>query len=158
MDGTRDPFRVLSLPYDAAPDDVRRAFRRLARETHPDAGGSASAFHQVHAAYNALTADLERERGTWAPPGEVSPYVAGLDPSLYPTCPVHLDRNDKGQQTVVFDVESRPEDWTPGSLPPPGGACHESHAATGTAPAFGVWIVALPDRRFRCVFGPPAAD
>lgn len=29
-------FHLLGLPPDAAPDQIRRSFRRLARETHPD--------------------------------------------------------------------------------------------------------------------------
>lgn len=156
VDGTRDPFRVLSLPYDAAPGDVRRAFRRLARETHPDAGGSASAFHHVRVAYGALTADLETERGKWTPSGAASPHAAGLDPRVFPTCPVRLGRDDRGRQTATFDAEARPSGWVPGTASPPGGACRETHPATEAAPAFGIWIVALPDRQFRCVFGPPA--
>lgn len=155
MDGTRDPFRVLALSYDASPEDVRRAFRRLARETHPDAGGSATAFHQVRVAYGALTDDLERERGKWAPKGAVSPYAAGLDPRVFPTCPVRLDRDGRGRQTVAFDVGALPEGWAPGSVPPPGGTCKETHPATDAAPAFGVWVVPIRSPQFRCVFGPP---
>lgn len=156
MDATRDPFRVLSLPYDATPDDVRRAFRRLARETHPDAGGSATAFHQIRVAYGALTADLERERGRWAPKTPVSPHAAGLAPTAYPTCPVRLGRDDRGRQTVAFDVEARPRGWRPVPIPPPGGTCRETVPARDGAPAFGVWIVPLADGQFRCVFGPPS--
>ena len=35
-----NPFHVLGLTEDATPDDVRRAYRRLALKYHPDRNGS----------------------------------------------------------------------------------------------------------------------
>jgi hypothetical protein len=156
--GARDPFRVLSLPYDADPDDVRRAFRRLARRTHPDRGGSAGAFHAVRAAYGALADDLEGERRRWgAPPApkRAPRHPTGLDPREYPTCPVRIGRTRGGKRTVEYDADGRPRGWSPGTAPPPGGECKARYAATGAAPAFGVWVVPLDAHRVRCVFGPP---
>lgn len=155
MDGTRDPFRVLSLPYDADADDVRRAFRRLARQSHPDRGGSAGAFHEARAAYNALAEDLEGERRRWrAAPRRVR-YPAGLDPRTYPTCPVRISRTRDGVQKITYDIDSRPRGWSPPAAPPPGGECKARYPATEAAPAFGVWVIPLGAHRFRCVFGPP---
>ena len=151
-----DPFLALGLSHDARPDDVRRAFRRLARETHPDRGGSAGAFHEVRVAYSALTANLERERSLWRPPPpEASRYAAGLDPAVYPTCPVTITSARDGRQQMVYDTNARPRGWTPGEVPPPGGECKAHVAATETAPAFGVWVVRVDAHRYRCVFGPP---
>jgi hypothetical protein len=158
VDGSPDPFRVLSLPYDARPEDVRRAFRRLARQTHPDRGGSADAFHRARLAYGALTQDLETARGLWAPKAPASPYAAGLHPRLYPTCPVRLDRTREGTQTVAYEVGARPEGWRPGGAPPPGGTCKAAVGATDSTPAFGVWVVPLSGGHYRCVFGPPPAE
>ncbi|MEM6288194.1 MAG: J domain-containing protein [Bacteroidota bacterium] len=157
MAGSRDPFLVLDLPYDAGPDDVRRAFRQLARKTHPDRGGSASAFHQVRTAYGALAEDLDGQRRRWqpAPPPRVDArFAAGLDPQEYPGCPVHITR-DRGRRIVAYDVDARPAGWTPGLAPPRGGRCEAHYAATDDAPAFGVWVVPVGTHAFRCVFGPP---
>ena len=158
MDGTRDPFRVLALSYDAGPDDVRRAFRRLARQTHPDRGGSAGAFHEIRVAYGALVNDLEGERRRWrvprAAPRRASRYAAGLDPRTYPTCTVRTIRTPDGVPKVAYDVDSRPRAWRPGTVPPPGGVCRARYAAAEAAPAFGVWVVPLGGNRIRCVFGP----
>lgn len=152
--GPRDPFRVLALPYDADADDVRRAFRRRARETHPDQGGSAVAFHEVRTAYAALAADLDGERRRWERrPGPRR--ATGLDPDVYPTCPVRIGRTREGRRVVAYDLDARPRGWRPGAAPPPDGTCETWEAATEEAPAFGVWTVPLDDHRFRCVFGPP---
>ena len=41
---------------------LQQAFREASRKSHPDAGGSAAAFQQVHDAYEALTAHAHAER------------------------------------------------------------------------------------------------
>jgi hypothetical protein len=64
MQGAVDPlpdgedlYAVLDLPRDASEDDVRHAYRRLARTSHPDLGGGAGAadrFRRITAAYEVL--------------------------------------------------------------------------------------------------------
>ena len=51
--------KVLNLPLDGvlAPSEIKAAFRRLAKTTHPDGGGSNEQFHHITEARNAL---LER--------------------------------------------------------------------------------------------------
>ncbi len=158
MAGPPDPFRVLSLSYDAGPEDVRRAFRRLARQTHPDRGGSTEAFHRVRAAYDALAGDLDGARRRWrtpsVPPPPAPRFPASLDRRTYPTCLVRLGRTRDGRRTVDYVLDSRPGSWRPGRVPPPGGACRLRVGATEGMPAFGVWEVPLDAHRFRCVFGP----
>lgn len=159
MNDTRDPFHVLSLPYDAGLDDVRAAFRRLARQTHPDRGGSAQAFQEVRAAYGALVDDLDAERRRWrtAPAPTVPPSAraaAGLDPAMFPTCTVGISRTRDGTRRVTYLTDRRPSEWRPDGAPPPGGQRVAQVDATEAAPAFGVWTVPLDAHRFRCVFGP----
>ncbi|HEY0466402.1 MAG TPA: J domain-containing protein [Polyangiaceae bacterium] len=50
---------ILDLPLDGvlAPSEVKAAFRRLAKTTHPDRGGSSEQFHRIIEARDAL---LER--------------------------------------------------------------------------------------------------
>lgn len=155
MESPRDPFQVLSLAYDASLEDVRRAFRQLARKTHPDLGGSSDAFHEARAAFRVLYDDLEGERRRWGRAQRLaSRYPAGLDPQVYPTCPVLVSHSPSGRLIISYEVEARPSRWKPVTEPPPSGTCVMRVAATGDAPAFGVWVVPLDAQRYRCVFGP----
>lgn len=45
---------LLGVGADAGPDEVRRAYRRLARHAHPDAGGDAADFHRLQQAVAVL--------------------------------------------------------------------------------------------------------
>lgn len=51
---------ILGVGVDASADEVRRAYRRLARTAHPDAGGDAAAFHRLQQAVAVLLAPTPR--------------------------------------------------------------------------------------------------
>jgi curved DNA-binding protein CbpA len=59
-----DPWRTLELPRDATLDDVKAAYRRLAKRYHPDSAGETALarFLAVQAAYEALTEGPARLR------------------------------------------------------------------------------------------------
>lgn len=54
MTSPADARQVLGVSSDAGADDIRRAYRRLARRHHPDAGGDASEFHRINQAAEVL--------------------------------------------------------------------------------------------------------
>ena len=58
-----DPYSVLGVPRTATEDDIRKAFRKLARELHPDLNpdddAAAERFKSVSAAYE-LLGDAEK--------------------------------------------------------------------------------------------------
>jgi molecular chaperone DnaJ len=60
----RDYYGILGISTDAGPDEIKRAYRRLARELHPDVNPDAAAqerFAEVSAAYEVLS-DPEKRR------------------------------------------------------------------------------------------------
>jgi molecular chaperone DnaJ len=57
-----DLYDLLDLPRDASDADIKRAYRRKAREHHPDAGGDEEAFKQVTHAYQVLSDPQKRAR------------------------------------------------------------------------------------------------
>lgn len=60
----RDYYGILGISTDAGPDEIKRAYRRLARELHPDVNPDPAAqerFAEVSAAYEVLS-DPEKRR------------------------------------------------------------------------------------------------
>ncbi len=61
-----DLYEVLEVPRDASMDDIKRAYRRLARECHPDANpddpGAEARFKDLAAAYEVLSDPDKRGR------------------------------------------------------------------------------------------------
>ena len=49
-----DPFKILGIDQNATDEEVKRAYRAMASKYHPDAGGDAWVFQQVHAAYESV--------------------------------------------------------------------------------------------------------
>jgi DnaJ-domain-containing protein 1 len=58
--GSDDPrqqaLELLGLEMGASLEAIKRAYRRLAKEHHPDLGGDVELFHQIDAAYRLLIA------------------------------------------------------------------------------------------------------
>lgn len=82
----RDPYEVLGVPASASEDDIRRAYRKLARTHHPDVSKDSHAeerFKEIGEAY-AILSDPER-REQWdrfgaagpPPPGGGDPFDGG---------------------------------------------------------------------------------
>jgi DnaJ-class molecular chaperone len=61
----RDPYEVLGVPRSAGADDIRKAFRKLAKKHHPDANpgdkASEERFKQVSGAFD-LLGDVDKRR------------------------------------------------------------------------------------------------
>lgn len=59
---TTDLYELLGVSRDASQEDIKRAYRRRARELHPDAGGDENAFKEVSHAYEVLSDPQRRAR------------------------------------------------------------------------------------------------
>src|SRR3954465_9636470 len=57
----KDYYGTLGVNKDATKDDIKKAFRKLAHEFHPDKkGGNADKFKEVNEAYSVLSDDKKR--------------------------------------------------------------------------------------------------
>ena len=54
-------YEVLGLDRNASQDDIKKAYRKLAREHHPDKGGDPEKFKKVQEAYEVLSDPEKRE-------------------------------------------------------------------------------------------------
>jgi molecular chaperone DnaJ len=89
----KDYYGILGVPRDATADDIKRAYRKLARQYHPDVNPDPSAqerFKEINAAYEVLSDDQKRQivdlggdplaPGGGAPgPGAGGPFVGFQD-------------------------------------------------------------------------------
>lgn len=51
----KDLYAILGVPRDATSDDIKRAYRRLAMQHHPDRGGDQNLFQEIQQAYEVLS-------------------------------------------------------------------------------------------------------
>ena len=47
-------YEVLGLNVQCSPQDINKAYRKLAKEFHPDIGGNEQRFHEISEAYDVL--------------------------------------------------------------------------------------------------------
>src|SRR3954469_7354193 len=61
----RDYYDVLGVSRDAGPDELQQAFRRLARQNHPDVNrdpGAEERFKEINEAYSVLSDPKQRKK------------------------------------------------------------------------------------------------
>ena len=56
-----DYYKTLGVSKDATADEIKKAFRKKARENHPDAGGDEEKFKDINEAYEVLSDDKKRQ-------------------------------------------------------------------------------------------------
>ncbi len=62
MAPTTDYYDVLGVKKTASADEIKKAFRRLARKHHPDAGGDEEKFKELNEAYEVLSDEEKRKQ------------------------------------------------------------------------------------------------
>ena len=59
--GVFDPFEILNVATNADTSEIKKAYRSLSLQHHPDKGGDAAVFNQISLAYKALSGATSRE-------------------------------------------------------------------------------------------------
>ena len=55
-------YETLGVPKTATPEEIKRAYRKLASQHHPDKGGDTAKFQQVEEAYRVLSDPAQRQQ------------------------------------------------------------------------------------------------
>lgn len=71
-------YDVLGVTKDASPEDIKKAYRKLAREHHPDKGGDAEKFKKVQEAYEVLSDPQKRQNFDQFGSAEGPPQQGGM--------------------------------------------------------------------------------
>jgi curved DNA-binding protein len=105
----RDFYEVLGVRRDASPDEIQRAYRRLARKYHPDVNKDPEAeerFKDVSEAYDVLSDPDDRER--YDTFGHDFRHVPdGVDPATWTQAHGSTGRRDRGSRSREFDRDGR---------------------------------------------------
>ena len=56
----QNPYQTLGVTHNATPDDIKRAYRKLASQHHPDKGGDKTKFQEIQSAYDTLSNPQKR--------------------------------------------------------------------------------------------------
>lgn len=61
MAAAPDYYKILGVSRTASQDEIKKAFRKLARTHHPDAGGDEAKFKEINEAYEVLSDEKKRD-------------------------------------------------------------------------------------------------
>ena len=73
-----DYYNILGVSKTASADDIKRAYRKLAHEHHPDKkGGDEKKFKEINEAYQVLSDEKKRQQYDTFPAGGGSAFGGG---------------------------------------------------------------------------------
>ena len=128
----KDYYRILGVDVDATPDQIRSAYRKKAKELHPDHYGEDSApFRILQEAYEVLSDPARRQTHDDALAQErirqVTPVGRRVEPLIPRASPF-------ARSAVLSFAEILGRLWGRRDEPPPGGEMHvEVHLTQGQA-------------------------
>lgn len=101
-----NPYKILNVPTDSTPEEIKKVYRKLSMIHHPDKGGNEDDFHKINLAYRVLSDNDKRrvydeqEVILDESPDHVKNQVHGRLAVLFNEW---LDRSLKGEDLVLKD-------------------------------------------------------
>ncbi len=89
----RSPYDLLGVSLTSTPEEIKKAYRKRAMETHPDTGGSAEAFREVSDAYEKIMNSPAKQTIH----NRRNPYAKG-EPSRGSRSDSHEERSEKSNR------------------------------------------------------------
>src|SRR6266567_367278 len=129
----RDPYEVLGVQKSASSEDIKRAFRRLAKKLHPDANKDAKAaakFAELNSAYELLGDEKKRkafDRGEIDAEGK--PRFHGFEPAGAGRGPGGFGREGHFE-TFTWGPEGFRRSRGPRAAPPSACGCRLARTST----------------------------
>jgi DnaJ family protein A protein 2 len=57
-----DYYQILGVPTTASPEEIKKAYRKLAMQHHPDRGGDTEKFKEISEAYDNLSDENKKRQ------------------------------------------------------------------------------------------------
>lgn len=97
----KDYYKVLGVPESASSDDIRKAYRQLAKKYHPDRNpGAEEKFKEIGEAYDVLKDDKKRTAYDQIRKGGFGPGGPGMGPGGYS----NFDFGDSAEIQDLFET------------------------------------------------------
>ena len=97
---TKDYYKTLNINRDSSQDDIKKAFRTLSKQHHPDKGGNEQTFKEISEAYDTLSNPEKKQRydtGGHNPFGQHNPF-SNNGPGMDDIFKEFFGRNTRRQQ------------------------------------------------------------
>jgi DnaJ-class molecular chaperone len=97
-------YATLGVTHTATPDEIKRAYRRLASQHHPDKGGDTTKFQEIEEAYRTLSDPQKRQaHDNPTPFGPRGPQNGSFDfDSIFNTFGAQFNVNNGGRQRPMM--------------------------------------------------------
>ena len=115
MAARRDYYDVLGVPRDASDADVKKAFRRLARELHPDVNPAPEAgerFREAAGTFVHIAANGGYRSPRHALSGNATPHSWGMAVNIYRIGDMYLDNREAIERYATIARQELPGAWT----------------------------------------------
>ncbi len=110
-----DPYQILGVDRDASDEEIKRAYRRLAKQYHPDANPgdetAARKMQEINDAYDRIK-NPEKHQGGYNPYGGYNAYGSRYDSPELQSAYSHLLYRRYGEARRILDqISQRGAQW-----------------------------------------------